>query len=92
MEEWLWYLFKNGKIFKKSKDIKELKQEIVNMQLRTDTAPYFCRLDTIELLDDFSDVHKGVWFLTCDALNKEDKIVDVFIVLALTKSGLVIVN
>lgn len=92
MEEWLWYLFKDGKIFKKSKDIKELKQEIVNMQLHTDTAPYFCKLDTIKLLDDFSDTRKGVWFPTCDVLSKENKIVDVFIVLALTKSGLIIVN
>lgn len=40
MEEWIWYLFVNGKIFKKSKDIEELKQDIVNMQLHTNTYPY----------------------------------------------------
>ena len=76
MKEWIWYLFVNGKILKKSKDIEELKQDIVNMQLHIDTAPYYCKLDTIKSLDDFSDVHEGV----CDVLNKENKIVDIFIV------------
>ena len=38
MKEWIWYLFVNGKILKKSKDIEELKQDIVNMQLHIDTA------------------------------------------------------
>lgn len=80
MKEWIWYLFVNGKILKKSKDIQELKQDIVNMQLHIDTAPYYCKLDTIKLLEDFSDVHEGVWFLICDVLNKENKTVDVFIV------------
>ena len=92
MEEWIWYLFVNGKIFKKSKDIEELKQYIVNMQLHTNTYPYFCKLDTVELLDNFSDIQEGVWFPTCDVLNKENKTVDVFIVLALTYSGLIILN
>lgn len=80
MKEWIWYLFVNGKILKKSKDIEELKQDIVNMQLHIDTTPYYCKLDTIKSLDDFSDVHEGVWFPVCDILNKENKVIDVFIV------------
>ena len=63
-----------------SKDIEKLKQDIVNMQLHINTTPYYCKLDTIKSLDDFSDIHEGVWFLVCDVLNKENKIVDVFIV------------
>ena len=92
MEEWIWYLFKDGKIFKKSKDIEELKQEIVNMQLHTDTYPYYCKLDTIKLLDDFSNIQENVWHPTCNVLNKENKVVDIFIVLALTYTGLIVVN
>lgn len=61
-------------------NIEELKQDIVNMQLHIDTDPYYCKLDTIKLLDDFSDVHEGVWFPVCDVLNKENKVIDVFIV------------
>ena len=80
MEEQVWYLFVNEKVLKKSRNIEELKQDIVNMQLHIDTTPYYCELDTVELLDDFSDVHEGVWFPVCDVLNKENKIVDVFIV------------
>ena len=92
MEECIWYLFKDGKIFKKSKDIEELKQEIVNMQLHTDTYPYYCKLDTIKLLDDFSNIQENVWHPTCNVLNKENKVVDIFIVLALTYTGLIVVN
>ena len=90
MEEWIWYLFVNGKIFKKSKDIEELKQDVVNMQLHTDTYPYFCKLDTIKLLDDFSIMQENVWHPTCNVLNKEDAIVDIFIVFALTYTGFII--
>lgn len=90
MKEWIWYLFKDGKIFRKSKDIEELKQEVVNMQLHTDTYPYFCKLDTIKLLDEFSDIQENVWHPMCNVLNKEDKIVDIFIVLVLTYSGFII--
>lgn len=90
MKEWIWYLFKDGKIFRKSKDIEELKQEVVNMQLHTDTYPYFCKLDTIKLLDEFSDIQENVWHPTCNVLNKEDKIVDIFMVLVLTYSGFII--
>lgn len=78
--EWIWYLFVNGKTIKKSENIEELKRDIVNMKLHIDTTPYYCELDTIKLLDDFSDTHEGVWFPICDVLNEENKIVDVFIV------------
>lgn len=79
--EWIWYLFVDGKIIKKSKNIEELKQDIVNMQLHIDTTPYYYyKLDNIKLLNDFSDTHEGVWFPICDVLNEENKIVDVFIV------------
>ena len=82
----------NKFVFKKSKDIEELKQEIVNMQLHTDTYPYYCKLDTIKLLDDFSNIQENVWHPTCNVLNKENKVVDIFIVLALTYTGLIVVN
>lgn len=90
MKEWIWYLFKDGKIFKESKNIEELKQEVVNMQLHTDTYPYFCKLDTIKLLDEFSDIQENVWHPTCNVLNEKDEIVDIFIVLILTYSGFIV--
>ena len=76
----IFYLFKNDNVIKKSQDIEELKQDILKMQLHIDTAPYYCNLETIKDLDDFSDVHEGVWFPVCDLLNKDNQIEDVFIV------------
>lgn len=76
----MFYLFKNNKVIKKSQDIEELKQDILEMQLHIDTAPYYCDLKTVKGLDDFSDIHEGVWFPVCNLLNENNQIEDVFIV------------
>lgn len=74
------YLFRNSIVIKASSDLEELKEEIVKMKLHIDTAPYYCDLSTIKDLEEYSDVHEGVWFPVCDLLDKNNKFVDIFIV------------
>lgn len=74
------YLFLNGKIIKKSDSIEELEQDIVKMNLHIDTAPYYCKIDTLKELNYFFDSHEGVYFPVCDFLNSSNDFVDVFIV------------
>lgn len=74
------YLFKDGIVIKASSDLEKLKQEIVKMRLHINTAPYYCNLDSVEELEEFSDYHEGVYFIVCDLLNDKNEVVDVFIV------------
>lgn len=79
-EEDKFYLFKNDKVIKASSDIEKLKQEIVKMKLHINTAPYYCYLNTVEDLEEFADIHEGVYFPVCDLLDNKNEVVDVFIV------------
>lgn len=74
------YLFKDDIVIKASSDIEELKQDIVKMKLHINTAPYYCNLNSVEDLEEFADVHEGVYFPVCNFLNDKNEIVDVFIV------------
>lgn len=79
MEE-KYYLFKDNTIIKKSNNIQELKEIIVNMNLHIDTAPYYCKIDSLNILEEFADSHEGVYFPVCDFLDINKNFVDVFIV------------
>ena len=74
----IFYLFKNNNIIKSSKDINNLIPIIINENLHSEY--YNEDIDSLDMFYQYYDQHEGVWFPIDNLLNKNNELINMFIV------------
>lgn len=74
----IFYLFKNNNIIKSSKDINTLILIIINENLHSEY--YNENIDSLDMFYQYYDQHEGVWFPIDNLLDKNNELIDMFIV------------
>ena len=74
----IFYLFKNNNIIKSSKDINTLIPIIINENLHSEY--YNENIDSLDMFYQYYDQHEGVWFSIDNLLDKNNELINMFIV------------
>lgn len=74
----IFYLFKNNNIIKSSKDINTLIPIIINENLHSEY--YNEDINSLDMFYQYYDQHEGVWFPIDNLLNKNNELINMFIV------------